>query len=124
VKAVLQDPHTLLQMFCLNYDFGDGWYMFGSAASDATRQMTLAVGPDQFPYWVKRLGINDAITATFAAIDWSKNKLTLAPAVLPFSGDAVAGWTLTIDNTSPVFPFLKAHRTGKVYMAVTYAMAT
>ena len=122
VKAVLQDTHTLQQMFCLNYDFGDGWYLFGAAVSDATRQITLKVGPDQFPYWVKRLGIDDAITATFAAIDWSKNKLTLAPVALPFTGNAATGWTLVVDNTSPVFAFLKAHRTGKVYMAVSYAM--
>jgi hypothetical protein len=72
---------------------------------------------------MKQLGMDDALVATFAVIDWSKNKLTLAPTTAAFTGDASTGWTLAIDQTSPVIAFLKAHRTDKVYMAVSYAAA-
>jgi hypothetical protein len=103
-------------------DDGNAWYLFGAAATDATRQLSVAVGQDQFPYWVKRLGIDDAIVATFAVIDWTKNKLTVAPATVAFVGDAQAGWTMAIDQGSPVFAFLKKYKASKVYMAVSYKM--
>jgi hypothetical protein len=120
VKGVLQDPETLFQLFSLNYDFGNAWYTFASAVSDATRQLSIAVDQDRFPYWVKRLGMDDALVATFAVIDWMKGKLTVAPAVVNFAGDAQAGWTMDIDQTSPVFAFLKKYKDGKVYTAVSY----
>jgi hypothetical protein len=69
---------------------------------------------------VKPLGIADQIVATIAVIDAAKHKLSLAPAALPFAGDAASGWTLTIDQTSPVFAFLKKWRTGTVYMTISY----
>lgn len=124
VKQVLQDPTSLMALFCLNYDFGDAWYLFGSAANDATRRLTLAVDQERFPYWVKRLGMDDHLVATFAVIDWAKHKLALAPVAVTLDGDAAAGWTLAIDPASPVFAFLKAHRGDKVYMAVSYAMVS
>jgi hypothetical protein len=122
VKEILQEPQSLFQLFCLNYDFGNAWYLFGSATSDTTRQLNISVGKDQFPYWVKRLGMDDSIRATFTVIDWTKNKLTLAPGAVDFTGDAASGWHLTIDQNSPVFAFLKKNKAATVYMAVSYAM--
>ncbi|MDQ1833710.1 Tc toxin subunit A-related protein [Massilia scottii] len=121
VKEVLQEPETLFQLFSLNADFGNAWFMFGSAANDASRQLDIGVNKEQFPYWVKRLGMDDTIRATFAVIDWSKNKLTLAPGAADFAGDATAGWSLKIDQGSPLFAFLKKNKGAVVYMAVSYA---
>jgi hypothetical protein len=120
-SEVLSDPETLERLFTLPYDFADSWAAFGAAANDADRTLELAVSQDHFPYWVKRLGIDDTIVATFAVVDRAKNKLALAPAAVPFAGDAANGWTLTIDDTSPVFPFLKKHRDAKVHMTVSFA---
>jgi hypothetical protein len=117
---VLQDPHTLAQLFSLNHDFPDVWRPFVNAADDAHRTMTLQVNKDFFPYWVKPLGMADQIAATFAVIDAAKHKLSLAPAALPFAGDATNGWTLTIDQASTVFAFLKKWRTKTVYMTISY----
>ena len=118
---VLSDPATLVQLFSLPHDFGAAWTSFGAAANDATRTLDLAVTQDHFPYWVERLGMDDGIVATFAVIDRAKRKLSLAPAAVPFSGDADGGWTLTIDDDSPVFAFLKKHRNANVHMTVSYA---
>ena len=74
---------------------------------------------DRFPYWVKRLGMDDALVATFAVIDWDKRKLTVAPATVALAGDATAGWTMHVDQGSAVFPFLKS-QDAKVYMALSY----
>ena len=106
----------------INYDFGDAWFGFTSATADADRVLELAVGPDHFPYWVVPLGIDDTLTATFGVIDAKKRKLTVGPAALPFTGDAAGGWTLRVDNTSPLFPFLKRNSTNKVHMVLSYAM--
>lgn len=124
VKEVLQDPSTLLQLFCLKYDFGDAWFAFQSPANDASRLLDLSVNQDLFPYWVKRLGMEDALVATFAVINWGKRKLTVAPATVNFAGDATAGWTMHVDQGSAVFPFLKKYRDAKVYMAVSYMMSS
>lgn len=121
VKQVLQDPGGMLQMFSLPYDFGDAWFRFGAAADDAARQLTLGVSTDSFPYWVKRLGMADGVTAMFAVIDWTNNRLALAPAATAFTGDTASGFQLLVDQTSTAFPFLKAHKAGKVYMVVSYA---
>ncbi|MEA2997630.1 MAG: hypothetical protein QOG74_3179, partial [Alphaproteobacteria bacterium] len=122
VKEVLQDPSSLLQLFCLNYDFGDAWFGFGAATSDATRALDLSVSPDLFPYWVKPMGMDDTLVATLAVIDWAKHKLALAPATVTLAGDATAGWTMHVDQGAPVFPFLKKYKDSKVYMAVSYMM--
>lgn len=122
-QDVLQAPDTLLQLFCLNYDFAAAWHQFATAASDATRTLELQVTQDQFPYWVKPLGMDDTITATFAVIDWKKRKLTIAPAaVSPAGGTAQTGWTFSVAQASPVFPFVKKNMAGKVYLAISYAM--
>jgi hypothetical protein len=120
---VLQDPDTLAQLFSLNYDFPDAWNPFVSAVDDAHRTMTLRVTTDYFPYWVNPLGMSDDITATFAVIDKAKHKLSVAPAALQFVGDATNGWTLTIDQNSPVFAFLKKYRTEVVHMTISYMSA-
>lgn len=122
-REILQDPDTLFQLFSLNADFGNAWFLFGSATSDATRQLNININQDHFPYWVKRLGMDDTIRATFAVITWTKNKskLTLAPAAVTLTGDAAAGWSLAIDQTSPVFAFLKKNKAAVVYMALSYA---
>jgi hypothetical protein len=119
-KAVLEEPETLFQLFSLNYDFGNAWHAFTSAATDATRTLSIAVDQDRFPYWVKRLGMDDALVATFAVIDLEKKKLIVAPTTVAFSGDADAGWTMTLDQNAPVFAFLKKYRQSKVYAAVSY----
>ncbi|MGZ5134616.1 MAG: hypothetical protein ACXWCG_05685, partial [Flavitalea sp.] len=75
-----------------------------------------------FPYLTKQPGMDDLLKATFGAIDWKKNRLTLAPQKVDFAGNEIGGWTLTIDKDSPVFAFLKKNKSGKVYMAVLYAM--
>ena len=59
------------------------------------------------PYWVKRLGMDDALVAMFAILDFAKNKLIVAPAAVTLDGNAAAGWTMSIDQ-------------GKVHMAVSY----
>jgi hypothetical protein len=121
-ESILQDPETLLQLFCLNYDFAAPWHLFTTAPSDAVRTLTFGVTEDQFPYWVKPLGMENAVAATFAVIDWKKSKLTIAPAAVILAGDAQAGWTLTIDQTSAVFQFLKKNLGKKIYMAISYMM--
>lgn len=122
---ILSDPENLLQLFCLNYDFGDAWHAFAAAPSDAVRHLSAAVTTEMFPYWLKRTGMNDALVATFSVIDFAKGKLTLAPATLALDGDAGAGWTLDVAQGAPVFAFLKKHAAGgsKVHMSVSYATA-
>ncbi len=66
--------------------------------------------------------MDDGLKATFACIDWKKNRLTLAPQQMDFTGDEINGWSLTIDKDSPVFAFLKKNKMNKVYMAVVYAV--
>jgi hypothetical protein len=122
VKEVLQDPSSLLQLFCLNYDFGDAWFAFKAVATDVTRELNLSVTQDLFPYWVKPMGMDDTLVATLAVIDWTKHKLALAPATVQLTGDAAAGWTMHVNQGSAVFPFLKKYKDSKIYMAVSYMM--
>jgi hypothetical protein len=119
-ENVLQAPDTLAQLFSLNADFPAAWQSFVTAPNNAQRVMTLAVTTDSFPYWVKPLGMDDDITATFAVIDAAKHKVSVAPATMPFAGDAASGWTLTIDQNSPVFAFLTKYMTKTVHMTITY----
>jgi Tc toxin complex TcA C-terminal TcB-binding domain len=120
---ILTEPQNLIQLFCLNYDFGDAWHAFAAAASDAARTFTAAVTTDMFPYWVSHTGLDDALTATFSIIDVKKGKLTLAPAVLSLAGDADNGWTVSVGQGDPVFAFLKKYAANgaKVYMSVSYS---
>lgn len=122
-EEVLQEPDTLVRLFSLNYEFADAWHAFRSAANDAARRLELAVDQDRFPYWVKHLEMDDALTATFAVADAEKKKLVIAPAAVALAGNAEDGWTLTVDNTSPVFAFLKKHMGRKVHMLMGYAAA-
>jgi Tc toxin complex TcA C-terminal TcB-binding domain len=119
-NEVLADPKGMLQLTSLKYDFGDAWHVFSTAADDDERKLTLELNEDNFPYWVKSLGMGDTLTGTFAVVDWQKRKLSLAPATVSFDGDHSAGWSVSVDKTSPVFPFLKNHRADNVYMAVSY----
>jgi len=126
--SILQDPAKLLQLFCLNYDFAAAWQLFTTAATDGVRTLTFSITKDRFPYWVKPLGMDDAVKATFAVIDWAKNKLTIAPAAVPLTGDSETGWTLTIDKDDMpekrgVFAFLNKKTGSKVYMAISYRMS-
>jgi hypothetical protein len=123
VKESVLQTGNLLQLFCLNFDFAAGWHQFTTAASDATRKLDFQLTRDHFPYWVKPLGMEDAITATFTVIDWKKQKLTIAPsATTPKSGSAEAGWSFSEDQSSTVFAFLKKNVANKVYVAISYAM--
>ena len=54
--------------------------------------------------------MDDVLKATFGSIDWKKNRLTLAPQQVDFTGDEVNGWSLIIDKDSPVFAFLKKNK--------------
>jgi hypothetical protein len=121
-ENVLELPHGLVQLFSLSSDFSNAWYNFTSAANDGVRKLDLAVTKDQFPYWLTPLGMEDGLHATFSTIDWKKNKLTLATTGLDFTGDENTGWSLSINNASPVFPFLKKNMANKIYMTVSYAM--
>jgi hypothetical protein len=122
---VLSDPVNLVQLFTLNFDFASAWQGFVSAPSDAQRTLAVDVTAEMFPYWLKKLGMADALVATFSVIDFAKGKLALAPAVANFTGDAQAGWNLTVAQDSPVFPFLKKHAAAgaRVHMSVSYAAA-
>ena len=123
-EEVLQDPANLLQLFCLNYDFGDAWHAFTAAPNDTARHLVAGLATDHFPYWLKRLGMDDTLVATFAVIDWKKGRLTLGPATVTLDGDAAGGWTLDVVQASPIFAFLKKNLANKVYMAVSYAAAS
>jgi Tc toxin complex TcA C-terminal TcB-binding domain len=123
-EDILQMPENLLQLFCLDNDFGVAWQAFVTAADDANRRLLLTVTTDNFPYWVKRVGMDDALTATFSVIDFKKKKVAIAPATIDLAGDSQAGWTLDIDQNSPVFAFLEKHMAEKVYMSVSYMMAS
>lgn len=124
-EDVLQVPDSLLQLFTLNNEFGDAWNAFVSAPDDASRKLELTVTQDHFPYWVGRLGMDDALVASFAVIDWKKNKLTIAPATVTLTvPNGTGGWGLSVDDASPVFGFLKKNRNAKVYMAVSYMAAS
>jgi len=120
-QDVLDDSTNLLQLFCLNYDFGETWQSFTSAATDADRRLDLRLTTDQFPYWLQRVGMDDALVATFAVIDWKKNRLSLGPVTVAATGDVADGWKITVDQNAPIFPFLRRYEASKLYMAVSYA---
>ena len=124
-EDVLSDPENLVQLFSLNYDFGDAWNTFTTAASDATRVLQADVTTEMFPYWLRHTGMDDALVATFSVIDFVKGKLTLAPATLTLAGDADAGWTVDVSQGDAVFAFLKKYAGlgAKVNMSVSYATA-
>jgi Tc toxin complex TcA C-terminal TcB-binding domain len=121
---------NLLQLFNIPNEFANAWQLFKSEAVVANRKLTLIVDKNNFPYWTRPLGMEDAISATFCSIDLKKNKLIVATQNLSFTGDAATGWTLTatgwaltIDNTmNPVFSFLNKALTEKrnVYMLISY----
>jgi hypothetical protein len=121
VKGVLEEADTLFQLFCLNNDFASAWSQFTNATDNATRQLSIAVNQDRFPYWVERLGMDDQLKATFAVIDLDNGKLTVAPETVLFV-DEQDDWTMTIGQGSPdsVFRFLEKYLNRKVYMAVSY----
>jgi len=121
-ENILQTPDHLFQLFSLNFDFATAWNRFTTAANDNERSLTIDLNKDYFPYWVKPLGMDDQLVASFCNIDFKKNKLILANKAITFNGDQDAGWTITIDKNSDVFSFLKKNMSNKVYMAVAYAM--
>jgi hypothetical protein len=123
-ENVLQASNALLQLFCISNDFSSAWQAFTSAANDNVRKLEISLDADRFPYWTKPLGMDDNLVATFSAIDWKKNKLTLATKTVTLAGDYAGGWTLSIDKTVDVFPFLKKNMSGKVYMTLSYSIRT
>ena len=66
--------------------------------------------------------MDDTLVATFAVIDWAKNKLTIAPATVALTATRQRAGPSAVAQASPVFAFLKKHRASKVYMAVSYMM--
>ena len=121
-EDILQSAGNLLQLVNLNSDFASEWNNFVNENNDAVRRLEIKVTKDNFPYWTKPLGMDDILKASFGSIDWKKNRLTLAPQQIDFTGDEVNGWTLIVDKDSPVFAFLKKNRLNKVHMGVVYAM--
>lgn len=120
------DGGELIQLFQIGSEFGSAWQLFKSAASDATRKLTIQLDKNQFPYWTRQIGLDDSLTATFCSIDLKKNKLIVATQNLDFDGDAESGWSLTVDRTkNVVFNFLRSAITQKrnVYMVVAYKSA-
>jgi len=120
---VLSAPAGLERLYTLPHEFSDAWFAFRSAEDDADRIHALSVDQSSFPYWVSRLGMDDALDATFAVVDLDRARLSLAPAAVALDGDARAGWTLTVDQASPVFAFLNRHSEDTVHMTVAYAAA-
>jgi len=120
---VLQAAGNLLQLFCINQDFGTEWQRFTTAADDNSRKLTISIPPDSFPYWANVLGMDDKLTASFCCIDWNKHKLSIAPQTIDIIKDPNTGWTLSIDKNSTVFAFLKKNMANKVYMPVSYLLA-
>ena len=53
-----------------------------AATNDASRTLSIGVDSGRFPYWVKRLDMDDALVAPFAILDFAKNKLIVAPAAV------------------------------------------
>ncbi|MBC7826535.1 MAG: toxin [Chitinophagaceae bacterium] len=121
-EDILQSTGNLLQLLTLNHDFATAWHSFVSENNDAVRKLEIKITKDSFPYWTKPLGMDDLLKATFGSIDWKKNRLTLAPQQVDFTGDEATGWSLVIDKDSPVFAFLKKNKLNKVHMGVVYAM--
>jgi hypothetical protein len=121
--GVLEAAGNLLQLFCVNQDFGTEWQRFASAADDNSRKLNLLLEDDDFPYWAKILGMDDTITASFCCIDWNKHKLTIAPKSVDVLRTPNNGWAVSIDKNSEVFAFLKMNMTNKVYMAVAYVLS-
>ncbi len=123
-ENVLQAPDGgLLQLFSINSEFANEWNLFKTSPNNMDRKLTLTINKNHFPYWVKALGMDDVITATFCSIDWKKNRLIIATENQDFVGDETAGWTLTIDNNNTVpFNFLNKSRTDKriTYVVVSY----
>lgn len=119
-ESVVQAPSGLVQLLTLNHDFGDAWHAFGAAASDDVRRLQLTVRPEQFPYWVARLGVGPDLVATFSTIDPVKGRLTLAPATAALAGSSTEGWTLDLGDDHDAFAFLKKHRDETVHMSVSY----
>ena len=123
-QDVLTEPDNLIQLFTLNHDFVGGWNAFVKAPNDAARHLAVSIDVARFPYWVERLGMGDALVATFAVIDWNKGKLTLAPSAVTLDGDAGSGWKLDVAQGDAIFSFLKKNVTSTVYMAVSYAASS
>jgi hypothetical protein len=116
VREILQEPDSLLQLFCLNYDFGDAWFAFTSATTAPTRILDLAVNEDRFPYGSSR----SAWTTR-----WSR-RLPSSTGKAQGGGGSCDGavcrrrrerWTIHVDQGSAVFPFLKKYNDSKVSMA-------
>jgi hypothetical protein len=113
----------LLQLYNVVNEFAGAWQSFKSVASKPMRKLIISVDKNNFPYWVKPLGMEDLIRATFCSIDLKKNKLIVATQNIDFVGDADTGWTLTADNThNVVLSFLNSavDNNRNVYMVVSY----
>lgn len=125
-EGVMQVPDSMLQLFCINYDFSTAWHGFTSAANDLQRKFEIAIDTSRFPYTAQSLGMEDGLTASFACIDWDKKRLALATQNVPFQGDADNGWTLLVNSTvtPEVFAFLKKNKAKKIYMVVSYTAAS
>ncbi len=114
---------SMLQLFSLNHDFPNAWHLFRAAENNTDRQLSLAVDKHRFPYWTVPLGMEDELVATFCTIDWAKNRLRLAPEAMDFTGDAANGWSLAVDQSTPIpFNFLNKVRQaeGVAYVVVSY----
>src|SRR5690606_4675807 len=121
--GMLETAGSLLQLFCLNQDFGTDWQRFTSAANDNARKLAVNLVEDHFPYWARVLGMDDTITLSFCCIDWTKHNLSIAPKAVSVVRTPDEGWKAAIDKDSEVFAFLKKNMANKVYMVASYVTA-
>ena len=100
VDGKVQGVTTYVQLVMMDYNakrLSAGGFSRPAQTWAELRRQALALkskGVDPFPI-------------SFGVIDWSKNKLTIGTATVALTGDTDTGWTLSVDQNSPVFAFLK-----------------
>ncbi|WP_299518803.1 hypothetical protein [uncultured Serinicoccus sp.] len=122
-EIVSRPDAALHHLLSLRTDHPNEWHAFRTATDDANRALSIRIDPTTFPYWARRVGLDDGLAATFAVSDIDRSRLTVAPAPVQLAGDADSGWTLDVDQTSPVFGFLKAHANEDVQVNVDYRVS-
>lgn len=120
-KDILENLIENQQLFTLNQEFAGDWHLFTQATNDGDRNLSITISKDHLPYFVNSVTIDESnITARFCCIDENAGKLKMAPLALTFTDNGGGTWTINIDQTSPVFSFLKNNMERKIYMVVGF----